>query len=92
MTISMNYEEHYACIYPTKYYQKILDGNEDLVDGKTRKTPSKADFFIRDPNSPILKDAMKNRMETIIYQLRYACTMAPETTFICCDHEFLDKE
>ena len=71
----MNYEEHYACIYPTKYYQKILDGNEDLVDGKTRKTPSKAD-----PNSPILKDAMKERIETIIYQLRYACNMAPETT------------
>ena len=77
-TITMNYDEHYAIISPIKYFKKLCDLNQDLLQGTVRKVPAKADFYHINPQSiPLLGD-IKARFERIIYQIRYSCSIAIE--------------
>ena len=81
MILSMDYSESVVKVNPKKYYNKLLNEYEHIVCNKTKRTPSKGDFLVIDPDSELLTGDIKKEYERIVYRIRWPTHMAPDTLF-----------
>ena len=81
MVLSCDYEEGVGLVNPKRYFDKKLPKYDDIIQGKAKRVPSKADFLKIDENSPKLIGEELDRFKKMIYELRYPVFMADEILF-----------